>query len=165
MSLSCRRLNLLIFLFTFAMMLVALLYFQEYLGLLPCPLCVSQRIFVILSGLIALAGYLHNPGRLGVQVYSAGTIMSATIGLCVSLRQVWLQNLPEDQVPACGPTLDYLIDLLPMQEVLQAMFLGDGNCAEVHWSLLGLSIPGWTAVSFGSIIVAGLFQCFRKSGY
>ncbi len=162
MTLSYSRLNLLIFAFTFSMMLVALLYFQEYLGLLPCPLCVSQRIFTILTGLIALVGYVHRPGRTGVRAYAVGTFLAAAGGISISLRQVWLQSLPEDQVPACGPTLDYLIDFFPMQDVLRAMFLGDGDCAEVHWQLFGLSIPGWTAVCFAILMSLSVYQFFRK---
>ena len=80
----------------------------------------------------------------------------------LAIRQLYLQSLPEDQVPSCGPGLDYLLDVFPMQEVIQMVLVGDGSCAEVVWTLLGISIPGWTLVGFIGLITLGLFQALRK---
>jgi len=149
-----RTTNLLISLFTLTMMLVALFYFQMHLGLMPCPLCVSQRVFAILTGLIALTAYVHNPGSRGRKVYAGLTATTALGGALVAGRQVWLQSLPEDQIPACGPTLDWMLESnFPLAEVLAAMFLGEGSCAEIKWQLLGLSIPGGTLDAFALNII------------
>jgi disulfide bond formation protein DsbB len=76
---------------------------------------------------------------------------------------VWLQSLPEDQIPACGPTLNWMLEAnFPLSEVLAAMFLGEGSCAEIKWQLLGLSIPGWTLVAFLMLIGASVFQLLRR---
>ena len=161
-ELSWRSVNLMVAAFATAMMLVAYFYFQKHLHLLPCPLCVTQRIFTIAFGVIALIASVHNPGLLGQRIYSISVMLAALAGASISGRQIWLQSLPEDQVPACGPTLDYLMEYFPFQDVLTAMFVGEGSCAEVMWNLLGLSIPGWTLVAFGLIIVIGIWQILRR---
>jgi protein dithiol:quinone oxidoreductase len=161
---STRRTNLLIALFTLTMMLVALFYFQIYLGLIPCPLCVAQRIFAILTGLMALIAFVHNPGSRGVKLYAGLTALAAVGGALVAGRQVWLQSLPEDQIPACGPTLGWMLEAkFPMSEVLSALFLGEGSCAEIKWQFLGLSIPGCTLVAFMFLIGVAIFQLIRRA--
>ncbi|MBT6790889.1 MAG: disulfide bond formation protein B, partial [Gammaproteobacteria bacterium] len=59
--------------------------------------------------------------------------------------------------PACGPSLEYLIDVLPFTDVLAIVLNGDGSCAEVAWSLLGLSIPAWVVVACIPLILASLW--------
>ena len=157
-----RTTNLLITLFTVAMMLIAVVYFQGMLYLLPCPLCVSQRVFAITTGVIALIAFIHNPGRKGQKIYAILTALAALGGSSISGRQVWLQSLPEDQIPSCGPTLDWMFTAnFPLQEILGAMFFGEGSCAEIKWQFLGLSIPGWTLVAFIFLISVAIFQFIR----
>ena len=157
-----RTTNLLIALFTVAMMLIAVVYFQGMLYLLPCPLCVSQRVFAITTGVIALIAFVHNPAKKGQKVHAILTALAALGGSSISGRQVWLQSLPEDQIPSCGPTLDWMFtDNFPLQEILGAMFFGEGSCAEIKWQFLGLSIPGWTLVAFIFLISVAIFQFFR----
>jgi disulfide bond formation protein DsbB len=139
------------------------LYMEHMMHLEPCPLCIFQRVAVITAGLIAIVAALHNPQRVGIKVYSLMVVMASTIGGALAIRQLHLQSLPEDQVPSCGPGLDYLLDVFPMQDVIQMVLVGDGSCAEVAWSLLGISIPGWALVGFIGLVTLGLFQAFRDS--
>ena len=132
------------------------LYVQYGIGLEPCPLCVMQRIAVIACGVVFLLGAIHNPGRVGAIVYSLVVILFAGAGAAVAARHVWLQTLPPDQVPACGPGLSYMLDTLPFQEVLATVFKGSGECAKIDWRFLELAMPGWTFVFFVSIIVAAI---------
>jgi disulfide bond formation protein DsbB len=135
------------------------LYTQYVDGLQPCPLCMTQRGFYVLTGFFALIGALHNRNRL---VYGLLVTAAALGGAAVAGRQVWLQHLPADQVPACGPSLQYMFQTLPMGEVLMKMFKGDGNCAVVDWTLLGLSMAEWSLLCFIGLAVAGLWQALRK---
>ncbi|MEX0943384.1 MAG: disulfide bond formation protein B [Pseudomonadales bacterium] len=141
--------------------MAAALYMEHAMGLEPCPLCIFQRVFVIVAGTIALIAALHNPRQLGIKIYGGLVTLSAVIGGGIAIRQLWLQSLPEDQVPACGPSLDYLLDVFPLTEVINMVLSGDGSCAEVQWTFLGLSIPGWTLVGFIGLAAIGIFQIVR----
>lgn len=143
-------------------MMVAALIMQHMFEMEPCPLCVTQRVFVILAGVVALIAALQNPALLGRRIYSSAGIVLSLIGGGVSARHVWLQNLPEDQVPTCGPGLSYMFEALPMWEALSLLFAGDGNCAEESWRFLGLTIPGWTLVCFSGLVAVFAWQAWRK---
>ncbi len=122
------------------------LYAQEVLALEPCPLCVLQRVAVIGMGLLFLVAGLHNPGRIGGRVYALLLAAVALLGAAVAGRHVWLQTLPPDKVPACGPGLDYMLGAFPLTEVLEMVLSGSGECAEIKWSFLGLSMPVWVLI-------------------
>lgn len=147
-----------------AAMLFAIVFLQRHLGLEPCPLCMSQRIFMVGVGAVALVACLHNPMGVGRRIYAALCTLFALAGAAVAGRHVWLQHLPEDQVPACGPSLEYILDTLPFGEALELIMMGDGNCAETQWSFLGLSIPEQTLLLFIFISLLSLWQVCRRSG-
>jgi protein dithiol:quinone oxidoreductase len=147
-------------LFLFCAGLMAFGYYLQYVvGLEPCPLCMTQRVFLVAAGLTALAAGLHGPGRIGVRIYAALTMLFCLVGGAFSGRHLWLQHLPEDQAPACGPSIDYILDTFPPGEALEVLLRGNGNCAQVDWSFLGVSIPGWTLLAFAGIALASLWAC------
>ncbi|MDZ7686314.1 MAG: disulfide bond formation protein B [Gammaproteobacteria bacterium] len=132
------------------------LYMEHVMGMEPCPLCIFQRVMVIAAGGIGLVAGVHNPHATGIRIYALLLTVAAVIGGLFAGRQLWLQSLPKDQVPACGPGLDYLMDVFSFVEVFEMVLAGDGACAEVHWVFLGLSIPGWTMVGFVGLAAIGL---------
>ena len=69
-------------------------------------------------------------------------------GAGVAARHIWLQNLPAEDVPACGPGLDFMLDTFPLSDVLAMVFSGSGECAEISWMFLGLSMPVWVLIAF-----------------
>ncbi len=158
---SPRALNGLTFLGCVAAMAGAL-YLQYQVGLEPCPLCIFQRVGVIAVALIVLVAFLHGPKRIGVRIYAALAALAALAGGGVALRQLWLQHLPPDQVPVCGPGLDYMLDVFPLHEVLAKVLSGSGECAEVTWRLLGLSLAGWSLVLFIILLLVALVQLTRS---
>ena len=128
------------------------LYTQYVGGLEPCPLCMTQRFFYALVAFFAVIAALH--GR-RLRIYGLLVALAAVGGVAVAGRQVWLQHLPPDQVPACGPSLDYMMQTLPFGEVLIKLFKGDGNCAIVDWRLLGMSMAEWSLLWFAILAAAG----------
>lgn len=156
-----RRLFFALFLFCCFLMSFGF-YLQYHLGLEPCPLCMTQRIFIVLCGVLALLAALHNPKSTGTALYALLITAGAVAGASFSGRQVYLQGLPEDRVPACGPGLSYMLETFPLSQTLAAMLTGDGNCAEVVWSFVGLSIPAWTLIAFASIALTALFVLLRS---
>lgn len=155
-----------LFLYGFALCAVLIgvaLYMQHVMQLEPCPLCVVQRVFVLGVGAVMLVGALHDPGAWGRRVYGGLITLLAALGVAVAGRHVWLQNLPADQVPACGPGLEYMLERYPIGRVMELVLKGSGECAEVQWTFLGLSIPGWTLVVFCALLACGLYVALRRS--
>lgn len=133
------------------------LYLQHFQGEEPCPLCILQRVAWVVLGVLFLVAALHGPGRAGAVLYGALLFVVAGIGTAIAGRHVWLQNLPRDQVPACGPDLDFMLQQFPLSETLRRVISGTGECAEVGWSFLGLSIAGW---SLAWLVLMGVFSVF-----
>ena len=158
---ATRQLNLAGFLACVGMMAYAV-YAERYLMLMPCPLCVFQRMAVISIGIIFLIATLHNPASWGRRVYAGLILAAAGAGIGVAGRHVWLQNLPPDQVPACGAGYDYIMDTLPFAEALTVIFSGSGECASVDWQFLGLSMPAWVLISVAVVGSAGIWNNLRR---
>ncbi len=157
---TIRLTNLIIFFGCVGLILTGL-FMQYRLGLEPCALCISQRVFIIATGVIALIAFLHHPRSLGLRIYATFGALAAIIGGSFSSRQIWLQSLPEDQAPACGPGINYMLENFPLREALELLLRGDGNCAEVVWTFLGLSIPVWTLVAFLGLLGLNVWQWLR----
>ena len=138
-------------------LLTAIFYFQKHLGLEPCPMCIFQRVAMLATGAVFLLAALHGPEKTGARwTYAGLAALASAIGAFIAARHVWLQGLPEDQRPACGPTLDFLMQMMPLQEVITVILKGDGNCAKIDWTLFGQSIPFWTMAAFVGFIVWAL---------
>ena len=161
MNLTGRLAFLLAFLFCFFALLVAA-YFQFIEELEPCPLCISQRIFILLVGLICLLASIHNPAKTGLKIYAVIGALFAVAGMMISGRHVWIQNLPADQVPSCGPGISYMFKNFPLSKTIEAMLSGTGECADILWTFLGLSIPAWTLLAFVALFAWNLLIWLQK---
>ena len=129
----------------------------------PCGLCITQRVFVIFCGVTCLVSAIHNPSETGQKTYAFVAAAMTVFGSYFAIRQIWLQHLPEDQVPACGPGLSYIYENFPFMETLNFLLKGDGNCAEVKFRFLGLlSIPEMAQVFFIFLFAVCMFMAFRK---
>jgi protein dithiol:quinone oxidoreductase len=138
--------NLVGFLFCAGLMAYAL-YAQHVLGFEPCPLCIFQRVAVIAAGAVFLLAVLHHPGERGARVYGTLALIAALAGVLIAARHVWIQAQPPGTVAACGATLDYMMAILPITTVITRVLTGSGECAEINWALLGLSMPWWVLFS------------------
>lgn len=124
------------------------LYLEHFQHLDPCALCVLQRIAMITTGLVFLAAAVHGVRGSGRYIYAGLAISVAAVGAGIAGRHVWLQSLPPDQVPACGPPLEHLMKVMPWRDALAFVLKGEGNCAVIAGEWLGISLPGWTLVGF-----------------
>ncbi|WP_457807690.1 disulfide bond formation protein B [Kushneria sp. EE4] len=129
-------------------MLAFALVLQYGFGLEPCPLCTFQRVAVLAALVPLVIGALHNPRGWGGSVYGVLALIGAGAGMFLAGRHVWLQSLPADQVPSCGPGLDYMMEVLPLKSVIATVLSASGECADIEGSFLGVSLPGWTLVGF-----------------
>jgi disulfide bond formation protein DsbB len=123
------------------------LYAEYVWQMFPCPLCIFQRIGFIVMGLFFLLGALHAPRGVARWIYAAGAWLGAAFGAVVAVRHLWIQSLPADQVPSCGPPLDYMFSAFPFAKVLKMVFTGSGECAKVE-PILGLPMPAWSLLWF-----------------
>ena len=160
-SFTSRQINLVIFLIVGSLLGYAA-YSMKILGLEPCTLCITQQFFYCLIGISSFVSFLQNPGVTISRVYSFLISLFAIAGIWISGRQIWLQGLPEDEVPLCGPPLEYIIDVFAFADVLNALFMGDGNCAEIPWQFLGLSMAGWSFIWFLVIFFLSVISLIKS---
>lgn len=137
-----------------ALLLAAAYYLQFVEDMEPCPLCIFQRVALAVLAVVFLLAALQNSRGAGRYVYAALLAATAAVGTAIAGRHIWLQSLPPDQVPSCGPGLNYLLDTFPLFEAVALVLRGSGECAEVDL-LFGLSIPLWTLFVFVGLGLAG----------
>lgn len=147
-------------------LMAAALSFEYFLFLDPCPLCVVQRIATVLTGLGFLAAFFLHPKpnsqpNWALRIALLFTLAACLFGLWSANHHVWLQGLPPEDVPACAPGFEYLMQTLPLTELLSIMLQGDGNCAEVSWQFMGISMPAWLRLWFAGFTAAVLFALFK----
>ena len=145
-----------------AILFCSALYLQYVLRQDPCPLCMVQRVIFIAIGVLFFIAALHNAKRVGAKVYSVLIALVALGGVGVASRHIWIQHLPADQVPACGPSLDFMLKHFPMSEVWQELMHGSGECAAKGWTFLTLGIPEWSLVWFVLLGVFAILAGWKK---
>ncbi|MDP2155659.1 MAG: disulfide bond formation protein B [Sulfuricella sp.] len=161
MTINNRKLFLAIFLVCSGLMGFGLVL-QHVAHIEPCPLCILQRIAFIAIGVTALAAAIHNPKRRGWAMYGSLLAFFSVLGGGVAAWQVYLQHLPPGQVPECGPGLDYMLEAMPLTKILPMIFKGSGECAEVTWTFLDLSIAQWALGWFVLFALLGAAVFFRR---
>ena len=157
---SIRQTNLILFIGGVLTILVGA-YMEHVMKMLPCPLCITQRAFFDIIGILGLIAFIHNPQTKGRRIYAVLGIIAAIAGGYFAQHQLWLQSLPADQVPACGPGLAYMFEVFPIMEAFKMLLQGDGTCAHVD-KILGLSIPLWSVIAFTGFGLINLYQAVRK---
>ena len=134
---------------------------QQWKHIEPCPMCIMQRYAFLAVGVIALVGALQNPARMGQKIYSVLIVLAAGTGLGIGARQSWLQWFPP-KFMECGPDLEYLLNSFPLGQALPKIFAGSGDCSQVDWTFLGLSIANWAVIWFAIFIVAAVTVLLQR---
>lgn len=137
------------------------IYTQLHDGLAPCPLCIFQRIAFAALGLVFLIGALHGPRKAGGRrTYGLLALVAAIVGMGIAGRHAWLQQLPPSQMPSCGPPLSFMRETMGPMEVVKKVLTGSGNCGDVDWTFLGLSMPTWSLICFVALAIWALYAGF-----
>ncbi len=143
--------------------LLAYAYYAQYvLHLEPCPLCIFQRIGIFVIGVLFVIAAAHDPAGWGRRVYAGLLGLAALITLGVALRQLYIQSLPPGTVAACGASLDFMLKVFPLTDVLVKVLTGSGECAKIDWRLLGLAMPAWVLIAAVALGVYGLWANLRR---
>lgn len=140
------------------------LYVEHGMLMLPCPLCILQRIAFVVMGIFFLAGAVAGPRPAWLRMLNTALVgLGAAFGAGIAGWHVHMQHLPPDEVPSCGGMeLSYMLDAFPLQTVIEKVFTGSGDCAKVDWSFLGLSMPTWTLFWFLGLGVGALWAGLRR---
>lgn len=157
-----RQLNLLGFLCCAALLGYAV-YVQGVLRIEPCPLCIFQRVGIAALGLVFLVAGLHAPAGRGARVYAVLAALAALATMAVAARHVWIQHLPEGAVPSCGAGLSFLLDEFPLTEVIRKVLSGSGECHQVNWTFLSLSMPTWVLIVAAALGALGIRANLRNN--
>lgn len=130
------------------------IYTQYFGGLRPCPLCTFQRGAFVLLAAAFLLGAMHAPRQRWVRCgYVLASVALAALGMAIAGRHVWIQQLPPQEVPPCGPDLGYMLQSWPLADTVRQVFTGSGECAVIDWTFLGLSMPAWSFITFASMAI------------
>jgi len=156
-----RSLNLLGFLVCAGLLGYAV-YAQTVLGLEPCPLCEFQRIGIAALGLLFVLAAVHGPRRWGARVYGTLLVLAALATIGVAARHVWIQSQPPGTVKSCGASLSYMLSIFPPGEVIRKVLTGSGECAQVNWRLLGLTMPAWVLIAAACLGLLAIFANFPR---
>jgi len=138
------------------------MYLQHVMNLEPCPLCILQRYAFVMVGIVALIAAKHDPQWSGRRVYGVLMVLVAGLGAGVAARHVWLEHNPP-QIFDCGADLGFMVNAFPLAEALPMIFRGSGDCTEVPWRFLDLSISEWALIWFLIFVVAGLYALTKKT--
>lgn len=141
---------------------VAYFYMENYLFLVPCPMCYAQRIVLGILSIFFLLAAIFPGGRVVGKVHGVWLFLLAIGGAALSIRHLYLQNQPKGYLPACGQDFYALVENTPFAQTVATMLTGSGDCGEVQWTMLGLSIPGWTLIAFIGFACWGLFHNFFR---
>jgi len=133
-------------------------YAERILGFVPCPLCMFQRVCIVALGIVFLIAGLHRARRIGSIVYGVLIVIAAGAATWVSGRHVWIQHQPPGTVPSCGAPLDNLLQMFPVLEVIRRVMTGGGECGNVDWTFLGVSMPGWVLILSVSLGLIGILN-------
>lgn len=145
-----------------ALVAFAAYYLQAALGLLPCPLCVMQRVAYILFGVTALFAAWHRPAGAGRRLYGLLLTLWAGAGAAVAGWQVYLTYNPK--AAECGISAEEkFLNALPLAKWWPGMFEANGDCSRVDWTFLGLSVPELSLAAFVLLALAALAAARGRS--
>ena len=156
-----RTINLFGLVICVSSLIFAIFYLERTLYLDPCPLCVLDRVVIAAIGIVFFIAFLHNPRSIFRKIYGFVSIILCAIGIGLASRHIWLQNLPKDQVPECGPDIYFMFETLPLFDVIKQSLTGSGSCADVNWTFAGLTIPEQTLLLFVGLLILSVIQSLR----
>ncbi len=124
------------------------IYLQLFAGFIPCPLCTLQRLTFGLLGILFLLGIFLHKCRITRTIIHILLTAGSILGILLAGRQIWLQHFPSTGSNECGVSLEYMIQVLPLTEVVQKIVNGSAECTQIGWRFLYLDMAEWSLVWF-----------------
>jgi protein dithiol:quinone oxidoreductase len=143
--------------------LLAYAYYAQFvLHLEPCPLCIFQRVGIFAIGAVFAIAAIHDPAGWGRRVYASLLALASLATIGVALRHLYIQSLPPGAVAACGASLDFMLKVFPLTDVLVKVLTGSGECAKIEWRFLGLAMPAWVLIAAVALLAYALWANLRR---
>ena len=143
--------------------MMALSFYIEYWkGIAPCPLCILQRFVLGCLGILFLIGAIFPFKKLGLIIMGLLGFGFSMLGAFLAGRQIWIQHLPANQTPDCGVSLQYMLHVLPIDQVAKKIFQGSSECSLISWTFWDLSLAQWSFIWFVVFSFFTFWQTFRK---
>jgi disulfide bond formation protein DsbB len=138
------------------------IYLQLHDGLEPCNLCIFQRVAFAALGMLFLLGALHGPKRpAGRGAYGVVALLASLAGIAIAGRHVWVQMQPQGAV-SCGAPLSFMRETMSTWDVVRKVMTATGNCGDIDWTFLGLSMPWWSLIWFVGLGMWAAYAAFRR---
>lgn len=161
MSLTCSR-SLFFMAFTAGTLALGASYYLEYaVGLVPCSLCLVQRLFLSVLTTCCGVAAVHGPGRFGLSLYWFGALAASLGATMAAWRQVLLQSGSMHHLAQCAPGTEELFSHLPWLCALARMFTDSQDCSQMSWTLFDLSVPEWSLLFFVAMSILAVYQLLR----
>ena len=141
--------------------LLAYAYYAQYIqGYTPCPLCIFQRVALFPVAAVFVVAGIHNPTGRASRIYAGLGVLTAALGAFTSGWHVYVQYTPDP--PACLASLEVVMQANPFFDALVRVFQNAGDCTEIDWSFLGLSMPIWVFLWFVALGALAVFANWKK---
>ncbi len=131
-----------------ASLLIYALHVEYVDFLMPCNLCILQRVVFVVIGVLYLLASIKPAQYIGRKILGFLLLITSGTGIAIASRHVWLQNLPPELVPDCGPSLEMMLENSSIWNAVSSVLSASGSCAEIQWDYWGLSMPTWTLICF-----------------
>ncbi|MAS00366.1 MAG: disulfide bond formation protein B [Nitrosomonadales bacterium] len=154
--LTFKRINLFGSFLAFVLVGVAVAI-QTQFNLEPCPLCVSQRIVFIIIGFIFLLFSFLKPNQLIKFIHISSLLTTNIVGIVFAIRHIMIQSKWIIVPAECGIDLDYMFENFPLTEAFSLLFKGTGDCSEIDWYFLGLTLPQLALIAYILFVIFTLY--------
>ena len=143
--------------------MLASFYLQYFANFVPCPLCTLQRLCFITLGILFFLGIFAAYKRVTTQVLLFFSAIVAGMGIFLAGRQIWLQHFPPVDGTECGVSLEYMVKVLPLNEVWQKIFYATAECSQQGFSFLALNMAEWALLWFAMFLFLSFYLILKKS--
>lgn len=137
-------------------------YLEQQYMLASCPLCILQRVIFMAMAVVFAYGCIGKLAGGMRYVYSSSLIIFSTLGMAIAGRQLWLQYFAPPQKLSCSASIQRLMELYPIFDVLKIILTGSGECAAIDFTILGLSIAAWSFGLFTLISAAMIYVLYLQ---
>jgi disulfide bond formation protein DsbB len=125
----------------FSLFLTAI-FFQYYMNLEPCVMCIEERMLILSLAIFSLIPII-NPKIIPLRIIGyLGIILISYIGYDLAAEHVLLQKGEGGFMETCS-IYPRVPSWLPLHEWFPSLFMPTGNCGEISWTFMNITMVEW----------------------